>query len=213
MPSPARPHIPPATAELVARLLVRYPTALVCFTCAKLLSTLAGPRDGWRCAECRAEPSAAVQPEFPVCTRPPDPPGPAVRVKVPGGAVHGRTILDRVVASETTAPDSLTPLRPAVEWRLFEVWVGKCLGCRRSVAAPERPTVGWRCARCGGGHALVTGPQEPAVRPGDGLRAAGKRLRGVRGRPGLGAAGRRLLACRGAGRAVSRKRPTVAHTG
>jgi hypothetical protein len=203
LPPPARPHVPPATVELIARLLARYPCGLVCSTCGKLVSTLAGPRDGWRCAECRsAEAPAPVAPPPPAYVCPRDPPGPAERVKVLGGVVRGRRILDRLAASETTSPDSLTPLLPAVELRVSEVWVGKCHGCRRQVAARERPAIGWRCARCGGGHALVTRPQEPSERPGDGLRAAGKRLRGVRGRPGLGAARRSVLARRTAGRPV-----------
>jgi hypothetical protein len=178
VPSTTHPHVPPATAELIARLLVRYPSALICSTCAKLVSTLAGARDGWRCAECRTEPPTA-QPELPVYTRPPDPPGPATRITVPGGVVRGRTVLDPVATSATSAAGTLYHSRP-VELRVSEVWVGKCLGCRRQVAAPERPTIGWRCARCGGSHALVaTVRQEAAQTPVDGLRAAGKRLRGV----------------------------------
>jgi ribosomal protein L37AE/L43A len=198
-----RPYVPHATAELIARLGVRYPNALVCANCAKLISTLVGPRDGWCCAECRAEPTAAGS--LPVYTRQPDPPGPAVRVKVAGGVVHWRTILDRIATSETSSPDSLTPFRPPIELRASVLWLGVCVNCQRRVGAAERPTAGWRCRACGGEHALVTvaASQEPASAPLRGLRAAAKRLRGVRGRPGLGAARRRLLTRRFRGRPVS----------
>jgi hypothetical protein len=91
--------------------------ALVCSGCAKLVSTQPGAGlEGWRCAECRTEPTPRAEPV--PFVRPPDPPGPAVEVPIPGGVVRGRTVLDVIAASATSSAGSLPPFMPrTVEWR------------------------------------------------------------------------------------------------
>ena len=137
MPSTTHPHVPPATAELIAAFRIRDPAAIVCSVCAKLVSTCQGPAKRWRCAECRIDPAVAGRPE----TTPPYPPATPSKSHS-GGVIRARTVM-HVVGSEPDHQREQLAAGPAASGGM--AWVratGRCVGCWRHVAA--RPlTVGF----------------------------------------------------------------------